>query len=110
MSAKQKALKAIKEKHALLVFPINNKKEPLSLWQCLYPRSEMRWEWDEGGDNRVATLWHLRAQLSTSREVIYSKWYQGRATFFSKEAFVRLMSVTQAHRQRESLKSSEAMN
>jgi hypothetical protein len=109
-SPRQKAIEAINKHHALLVFPINNKKQPLSIWQALYPRSEMRWEWDEGGDNRVASLWHLRAQLSTSREVIYSKWYQGRATFFSKEAFVHLMAATGAHEKRKQLMSHEALS
>lgn len=47
----------------------------------------MRWEWDESGDNGVADLWHLRSDLSTTRQVVYTKWYQGRATYFSKPLF-----------------------
>jgi hypothetical protein len=103
----KKAIDAINKNGAVLVFPINNRKEPLSLWHCLYPRSEMRWEWDESGDNRVAGLWHLRGELSISREVIYAKWYQGRATFFSRETFTHLLAFQQAHLQRERLKATE---
>ncbi len=91
--AEQKALDAIEERGILLVYPIDNRPEPASLWSELYPRSEMRWEWDSGGDDRVAKLWGLRADLSQSGKVIYSKWYQGRATFFSKECFTALLVV-----------------
>jgi len=84
------AIKAIERHGILLVYPIKNAKDPLSLWSALYPRSEMRWAWDEGSDSRVASLWHLREQLSRSKKVVYAKWYQGRATFFSREIFVAL--------------------
>lgn len=89
---KAKAIQAINKEGALLVYPLANKKEPLSIWSELYPRTKMRWEWDEGGDTRVADLWSMREQLSRSNEVVYVKWYQGRATFFSKKAFVSLMA------------------
>ncbi len=95
---KQKAIKAIKEAGILLVFPIKNQSEPLSLWSCLHPRTSMRWEWDVGGDGKVFALWSLREELSRSRKVIYSKWYQGRATFFSKEIFVYLLSYLRTDR------------
>ena len=78
----------------LLVFPIKNAKEPRSLWSELFPRSKMKWEWDDNGDNRVAKLWHLMKRLSDCREVIYSKWYQGRATFFSIELFKALLNFS----------------
>jgi hypothetical protein len=32
-------------------------------------------------------------QLSDCREVVYSKWYQGRATFFSRELFEAMLCV-----------------
>jgi len=91
-SKRQKIIKAIEEKGCLLVYPLDNRKEPQSIWSCLYPRTAMRWEWDESGDNRVGELWVLRTQLSESREVIYAKWYRNRATFFSKEVFVNLLA------------------
>lgn len=47
----------------------------------------MRWEWDESGDNRVAELWHLREQLSSSGKVVYAKWFKNRATVFSPDAY-----------------------
>lgn len=89
------AVQKINDCGALLVFPINNKKEPASLWSQFYPRTKMRWEWDEGGDNKVGDLWLLMKKLSDSRLVVYSKWYQGRATFFSRELFTALLKITQ---------------
>jgi hypothetical protein len=86
------AISAINEKGILLTFPLAGKKEPLSLWRHFYPRSEMRWEWDDNGDSRVADLWHLRMELSRSGKVVYSKWYQGRATFFSRKLFSALLT------------------
>lgn len=88
---RKKAIQAINDRGCLLVFPINNRKDPASLWYELHPRTKMRWEWDEGGDNRVSDLWFLREELSRSREVVYSKWYQNRATLMSKDVFVDLL-------------------
>ncbi len=82
--------------HALLVFPITNKKIPLSLWSCFFPRTKMVWEWDDEGDSRVADLWHLREKLSSSGKVVYAKWYQGRATLFSKKLFVGLLAAMES--------------
>lgn len=87
----KKSVKIVNEIGGILVFPLDNRPMPLSLWAKLYPKSSMRWEWDETGDNRVADLWHLRTELSQSDEVVYSKWYRGRATFFSKEVFEALL-------------------
>lgn len=77
----------------LLVFPVSNRPEPASLWSEFFPRTKMRWEWDESGDNRVGALWHLMKKLSDGRQVVYSKWYQGRATFFSRELFAALLRL-----------------
>jgi len=90
---KADAIKAIDRHGMLLVFPIDNRPEPASLWSVFYPRSKMRWEWDEGGDNRVSDLWFLREQLSISRKVIYAKWFRGRATLFSRELFTALLAT-----------------
>ena len=86
------AIKAIDRHGMLLAFPLDNRPEPKSLWSVFYPRSRMRWEWDDDGDNRVAGLWHLREELSRSKRVIYAKWFRGRATFFSRRLFVALLS------------------
>ena len=53
----------------------------------------MKWEWDEGGDQKVFKLWTLMKELSSCQEVVYSKWYRGRATFFSRELFTALLSL-----------------
>ena len=76
-----------------MVFPIENRKDIPSLWSEFYPRTKMVWEWDEDHDNRVSTLWRLREELSTSNEVIYAKWFRGRATFFSKEVFGAILKL-----------------
>ncbi|MFS4457611.1 hypothetical protein [Bdellovibrio sp. HCB2-146] len=95
---KKKALSSINKKHILLVFPIQNQKEPASLWSELYPRIKMRWEWDVDGDHRVSDLWILREELSRSHQVVYTKWYQNRATFFSQEAFINMMAYLRSER------------
>ncbi len=74
-----------------LVYPIDNKPEPVSLWSALYPRSKMNWSWDAGADPRVARVWHLRERLAHSSEVAYAKWFRGRATFFSLPVFHALL-------------------
>ena len=89
------AISKINAHGALLVFPLNNRKEPKSLWSEFFPKSKLRWEWDEGADDRVSNLWYLMKKLSDCRQVVYSKWYQGRATFFSRELFVALLSLAQ---------------
>ena len=90
---KSDAIKAINHHGMLLAFPIGNASEPRSLWSVAYPRSKMVWEWDEGGDNRVAELWHLREELSRSGKVVYVKWFKGRATFLSRELFTALLAI-----------------
>ncbi|MGE9743580.1 AlkZ-related protein [Bdellovibrio bacteriovorus] len=95
MSSKKKKtqmVKAINQRGCLLVYPLENRKEPASLWSELYPRTKMRWEWDQDGDNRVAEMWVLREELSRSEEVIYTKWFRNRATFFSKEVFLNMLA------------------
>src|SRR5262245_39894917 len=90
---KSAAIHAIQRHGMLLVFPIDNAREPKSLWSVFYPRAKMRWEWDENGDDRVSRLWHLREELSRSGRVVYGKWFRGRATFFSRDLFRALLSV-----------------
>jgi len=91
---KNQAISAIEKNGILLVFPIKDKNQYNSIWKELYPKSKMKWEWDENGDDRVAKLWHLREELSRSKEVVYSKWLTGRATFFSKELFKALYRLS----------------
>lgn len=83
---------AIEKNGCLLVYPLENRKEPASLWSALYPRSPMRWEWDAEADARVSELWILREELARSGQVVYAKWFRGRATFFSQEVFANLLS------------------
>ena len=88
-----KAVQFIKKRGLLLVFPQENRKEPASLWSEFFPRTKMRWEWDEAGDNRVGELWLLRERLSLSRKVVYSKWYKQRATLIAVDLFPALLKL-----------------
>ncbi len=90
---KRSAIAAIEKHGILLVYPVKNRSEPLSLWSVFYPDEEMLWEWTDDGDDKVANLWHLRMKLSESSKVVYAKYYQGRATFFSREIFVALLCL-----------------
>lgn len=87
------AIAKVNKAGALLVFPIKNHRETASLWSVFYPQDKMSWDWSEDGDNRVADLWHLRTRLSTSNEVVYSKWFRNRATVFSFDLFSSLLSL-----------------
>jgi hypothetical protein len=108
---RRKSIQAINKRGILLVYPLANRAEPRSLWSELFPRSQMRWEWDSGGDTRVADLWYLREELSRSREVMYAKWFQGRATLFSRPVFTHLLAYLSVpeRRQRLTRASDEAL-
>ncbi|MBL7687779.1 MAG: hypothetical protein JNJ49_07070 [Bdellovibrionaceae bacterium] len=80
-----------------------------SLWQALFPRSKMRWEWDDSADSRVVQLWHLRREIAESQKVIYSKWYRDRATVFSMPCFRALYRVLEPARQALSADAREIL-
>jgi hypothetical protein len=87
------AVAKVERAGALVVFPVDNRAEPPSLWARLHPGVEMRWDWDDGGDARVFDLWHLRTRLSLSREVVYSKWFRGRATVLARDVFAAMLAL-----------------
>jgi hypothetical protein len=91
--SERSAVAAIERHGVLLVYPLANRAEPASLWSVLYPGVRMRWAWDEGADDRVVHLWHLRERLAHERQVVYGKWYKGRAVFFSRELFAAMLAV-----------------
>ena len=98
-----KGVQYINQSGSLLAFPIDNREEPASLWSSFYPETAMRWEWDSDGDDRVPMIWRLREILSRSGKVVYSKWYRGRATFFSRELFTQLLAATGAYKKYSNL-------
>jgi hypothetical protein len=57
----------------------------------------MVWDWNDEGDEHVWKMWQLMKRLSDCREVVYSKWYQGRATFFSPELFTAMLATRRSH-------------
>ena len=85
------AVASIRQHGALLVFPINNRELPHSLWAEFFPKTRMVWDWNDDSDAR-RDMWQMMKRLSDCREVVYSKWYQGRATFFSHEFFAAMLS------------------
>ena len=87
------AITKINKRGILLVYPIKNQKEPASIWSEFYPKKKMTWEWDDGGDSSVHDMWYLMKKLSSCSEVVYSKWYQNRATFFSREVFEAMLAL-----------------
>jgi len=88
-----KAVSFINKRGLLLVFPQENRKDPASLWYEFFPRTKMRWEWDESGDNRVSDLWFLRERLSLSRKCVYAKWFRGRATLIALDVFPAMLRL-----------------
>jgi hypothetical protein len=104
----QNAVRAVDRAGACLVYPLAGRKDPASLWHSFFPRKAMRWEWsEEGADDSVAEMWHLRERLSRSEKVVYAKWFKGRATFFSREVFVWLLAYLQSPE--EQLRNREAI-
>lgn len=87
-----RAKKAIDSHGILLVYPLANKPEPPSLFSVAYPKEKMRWEWTDDADDHVVSLWHLRMRLAESHDVVYSKWFRNRATFFSLPVFRAMLS------------------
>jgi hypothetical protein len=87
------AVRSIHENGVLLVFPINNRELPLSLWSEFFPRTKMVWDWNDDAAGPVHEMWSLMKRLSDCRDVVYSKWYQGRATFFSRELFEAMLCL-----------------
>ena len=53
----------------------------------------MVWDWNDDAAGPVHDMWGLMKRLSDCREVVYSKWYQGRATFFSRELFAAMLCL-----------------
>jgi hypothetical protein len=96
-----RAVAAIEAHGVLLVYPVQNRPEPRSLWHALHPRARMRWAWDDSADERVVELWHLRERLARSRKVVYAKWLGGRATFFSRAVFRAALATLKAERDLE---------
>lgn len=91
------AVKKLEGRGALLVYPLQNRSEPASLWSEFYPKSKMRWEWDSGSDARVAGMWRLREEISRSGRAVYAKWFQNRATFFSLKLFPYFVAALNVH-------------
>lgn len=104
ISDKKKVLKTLEEVGCLFVYPNKEKRVAVpSIWDVLYPNLEMVWDWSDEAHSAVATVWRFREALSRSGDAVYTKWYKGRALFFSKQAFVALAQFLNSPRLIESL-------
>ncbi len=96
---KREAIRSINKHGVCLVYPLKGKDPLPSLWSDFFPRSNMDWAWDEEADERVNDLWILMKELSTSRKVVYSKWFRDRGTFFSQDIFVAYLAYLRQYGQ-----------
>jgi hypothetical protein len=108
--SRDKAIKLINKRGVLLVFPVKGRSDPPSLWDEFYPRTPMKWEWTEDSDDRISKMWILMKELSSDSRVVYLKWYQGRATFFSRELFQALLKLISTSEEALSYPPPEARN
>ncbi|MGE4134011.1 MAG: hypothetical protein AB7F86_20410 [Bdellovibrionales bacterium] len=97
--ATDKAISHINKNGVLLVFPLKGRADVPSLWKAFHPRTPMRWEWTDDADDKVVRMWQLMKELSFKTDIVYSKWFQGRATFFSRDLFVALLRWRLDHSQ-----------
>jgi hypothetical protein len=51
------AVKRINDRGVLLVFPINNRPLPLSLWSEFFPKTRMVWDWNDDAAGPVHDMW-----------------------------------------------------
>lgn len=102
---KKEAVAAINKYGMLLVFPQNNKVDPHSLWSHFFPKKKMNWKWETADESGLTDLWNLKTELSTSKKVVYTKWYQDKATFISAELFCALFKVLNSDLRNESRRS-----
>lgn len=68
----------------------------------------MKWDWSEDADPRVVDIWHLKDELCFGQDVVYAKWFRGRATFFSKEIFVPVLCLLETTQVDEIHRSTHA--
>jgi hypothetical protein len=52
----KKSIEFINKNGFLLMFPVNNKVDPQSLWSLHYPKIPLRWEWSDDADDRVVKI------------------------------------------------------
>ncbi|MET0287741.1 MAG: hypothetical protein ABW352_24850 [Polyangiales bacterium] len=104
-----KVIAAVERLGALLVYPLANRADIPSLWSVLYPRSEMRWAWDSEADPRVSHVWILREQIARGRKVVYSKWFRGRAVFFSQPLFLAMLATLKPWQRERSQEAREIL-
>lgn len=109
-SEQAKALSAIEQQGALLVYPLANRRDIPSLWNVLYPRSEMHWAWDAEADPRVSSLWILRENIARTKRVVYTKWFRGRAVFFSQPLFTAMLAALEPWQRDRSREASELLS
>jgi hypothetical protein len=67
------------------IFPEKSRKKSsiISLWELFYPRTPMRWEWDESADKGVVKLWWLKNEIAQTKKVLYGRFFSNRPVLVS---------------------------
>ncbi len=94
----QSAIREVERLGRVAIFPEKNRKKSsiISLWELFYPRTPMRWEWDESADKGVVKLWWLKNEVARTQKVLYGRFFSNRPV---------LVSLAEAQRILKSLKS-----
>jgi hypothetical protein len=81
----ENAIREVERLGCVAVFPEKSSKKSsiVSLWELFYPRSPMKWEWDESADNRVVKLWWLKNEVARTQKVLYGRFFSNRPVFVS---------------------------
>lgn len=85
-------LQSINKAGVLLIFPIQNKDEPDSVWAHTYPRSKMIWDWTRDTDPKVDRIRAVLWDLVDEEKIILTKWYRDKPTIFSEDSFLYMLA------------------
>lgn len=88
------ALEHVEKVGRVAIFPEKNKKKSsiISLWELFFPRTKMKWEWDDSADNRVVKLWWLKNEIAQTQKVLYGRFFGNRPILVSKNEARRTMA------------------
>ncbi|MEO5668509.1 MAG: hypothetical protein ABIR96_10655 [Bdellovibrionota bacterium] len=94
------ALDQVERVGRVAIFPEKNKKKNsiVSLWEIFYPRTKMKWEWDEAADNRVVKLWWLKNEIAQTQKVLYGRFFGNRPVLVSKKEALKILVTLEPRR------------
>jgi len=91
----QSALDQVEKIGRVAIFPEKkpSKHSIISLWELFYPRTKMKWEWDDSADNRVVKLWWLKNEIAQTQKVLYGRFFGNRPVLVSKSETRRTLKT-----------------